>query len=143
VLIKLITPSSPEYPAMLDLRDAVLRKPLGMELDRSSLSDEVNDFLVICMEEDKMLGCVILSLVSGNTLKLRQMAVAEDAQGKGIGSMIVEWAEKLAFEKGYRTIEMHARKYAIPFYEKAGYSAYGEEFNEVGIPHIRMQKQLL
>ena len=37
---------------------------------------------------------------------------------------------------------MHARDTAVPFYEKLGYLCCGEPFEEVGIAHIKMQKQL-
>jgi len=37
---------------------------------------------------------------------------------------------------------MHARKTAIGFYEKSGYSVIGDEFTEVGIPHFEMVKKI-
>jgi hypothetical protein len=37
---------------------------------------------------------------------------------------------------------MHARKTALGFYEKLGYSRQGEEFTEVTIPHYIMEKAL-
>jgi predicted GNAT family N-acyltransferase len=37
---------------------------------------------------------------------------------------------------------MHARKTAVPFYERIGYQVAGEEFLEVGIPHYEMRKLL-
>ncbi|HRK60486.1 MAG TPA: GNAT family N-acetyltransferase, partial [Candidatus Kapabacteria bacterium] len=35
-----------------------------------------------------------------------------------------------------------ARKNVVGFYEKLGYSTYGEEYVEVTIPHINMKKTL-
>jgi predicted GNAT family N-acyltransferase len=37
---------------------------------------------------------------------------------------------------------MHARKSAVGFYEKFGYRISGNEFIEVSIPHIVMEKKL-
>jgi predicted GNAT family N-acyltransferase len=37
---------------------------------------------------------------------------------------------------------MHARKTALGFYEKLGYKAQGEEFEEVTIAHYVMEKAL-
>ncbi len=137
-----ISINTPEYDQMLQLRDDILRKPLGMELDRSRLAADATDFLICCFEEEEMIGCVILSPVNETDLKLRQMAVSKDYQGLGIGREIVGWAEDFAKHKGYKRIEMHARKYAIPFYEKLGYEPFGDEFLEVTIPHYQMRKTL-
>jgi predicted GNAT family N-acyltransferase len=142
VEIKLITTASPIYEKMLDLRDEVLRKPIGLTLDRARLAGESSDFLIVMEIEGQVKGCVILTPASGNTLKLRQMAVAAELQGKGYGSRILSWAENLGRQHQFQSIEMHARKYAVPFYEKAGYRAFGEEFTEVGIPHCKMKKNL-
>jgi predicted GNAT family N-acyltransferase len=142
VRIRCISTADAEYIAMLDLRDEVLRKPLGQRLDRNNLSAEAFDFLVVMEINGIIKGCVILTPISKDILKLRQMAVAGELQGKGMGHKILKWAEELALSKGFVRIEMNARKYAIPFYEKAGYVKYGDEFTEVGIPHYKMKKSL-
>ena len=41
-----------------------------------------------------------------------------------------------------KTIILHARHYAIGFYQKLGYSICSEPFEEVGIEHRVMQKEL-
>jgi len=58
------------------------------------------------------------------------------------GAQIVASAERLAAERGFRRIVLHARETATPFYEKAGYVATGETFVEVTIPHRIMVKPL-
>ena len=70
------------------------------------------------------------------------MAVHAKCQGKGIGESIMLFAEKLALDKGYTKIIMHARDSALGFYEKMGYSITGDMFEEVGLPHHIMQKIL-
>ena len=37
---------------------------------------------------------------------------------------------------------LHARQVAVPFYERLGYSIVGEPFEEVSIPHFKMEKGL-
>jgi GNAT superfamily N-acetyltransferase len=63
-------------------------------------------------------------------------------QGKGIGRALMQFAENLARDHGYRTLTMHARKNAVGFYEKMGYRVKGPEFLEVSIPHYEMEKEL-
>jgi predicted GNAT family N-acyltransferase len=39
-------------------------------------------------------------------------------------------------------ITLHARVVVRGFYEKCGYTAEGTEFEEIGIPHIRMIRRI-
>ena len=84
----------------------------------------------------------MLCPVDNNTLRLRQMAVNNNLQGKGIGASIMSFAENIARDKGYKNMMMHARDSAIGFYEKFGYKVMGDEFIEVNVPHHVMVKPL-
>jgi GNAT superfamily N-acetyltransferase len=70
------------------------------------------------------------------------MAVLNDLQGKGIGRALMNFAENLARDRGYKTLAMHARKNATGFYEKMGYKIASDEFTEVTLPHYVMEKKL-
>jgi ribosomal protein S18 acetylase RimI-like enzyme len=73
---------------------------------------------------------------------MRQVAVAREAQGKKIGTALVEFSEHLAREHGFDKITMHARETAVAFYERLDYERCGERFDEVTIPHWEMRKKL-
>ncbi len=123
------------------LREEVLRQPLGLSLRDEDLSEEAEDITFFaCTDSGEMLGCLMLRPLSTCALKLRQMAVRENAQGQGIGRKLVETAEAYALAKGFYMISLHARQHAIPFYERLGYEAEGATFIEVGIPHRLMKK---
>jgi GNAT superfamily N-acetyltransferase len=98
--------------------------------------------LIAAFEDDDMLGCCMLVEENPETVRLRQMAVLNDLQGKGIGRALMNFAENLARDRGYKTMSMHARKNAVGFYEKMGYSVAGDEFIELTIPHYIMEKKL-
>ena len=70
------------------------------------------------------------------------MAVVSGLQGKGIGKVLLQFAENIARDRGYKKIIMHARKTAVGFYEKLGYKITSNEFEEVTIPHYVMEKTL-
>jgi ribosomal protein S18 acetylase RimI-like enzyme len=70
------------------------------------------------------------------------MAVNSGLQGKGIGRVLMTFAENVARDRGMRRMVMHARKSAIGFYEKLGYRTCSDEFLEVTIPHYEMEKAL-
>ena len=63
-------------------------------------------------------------------------------QGEGIGRELVAYAEKRAKEAGYNKIIMHAMLFVVGFYEKLGYHAEGDVFEEQGITFVKMVKDL-
>lgn len=140
--LKILDYGSPEYRQMVKLRDDILRKPLGLGFTEQELQSEKDNMLIGAFEDEDMLGCCMLVEEAPDTVRLRQMAVLNDLQGKGIGRALMIFAENLARDRGYKNLIMHARKHAIGFYEKMGYKVKGDEFVEVTIPHYVMQKQL-
>ncbi len=140
--LKQIDHGSKEYQQMVNLRMDILRKPLGLGFTKEELDKEKEDILIGAFEEDKMLACCILTKDGDKCVRLRQMAVQNNLQGKGIGASMMIFAETLARDKGFKKLTMHARKTALGFYEKLGYKVSGDEFTEVTIPHYLMEKQL-
>ncbi len=140
--IKIIDHNSPEYKQMVDLRRQILRKPLGLDFTEEELAQEANNILVALFEEDEILGCCMLTKIGEASLKLRQMAIKSGLQGKGVGRVMMQFAENIARDRGYKKMTMHARKTAIGFYEKLGYKVEGNEFEEVTVPHYVMEKAL-
>jgi N-acetylglutamate synthase-like GNAT family acetyltransferase len=121
----------------------VLRRPLGLTFSHDELLKEKDEILIVCMDDGDMLGCCMLVKIDEVTVRLRQMAVAPNLHGKGIGASIINFAENLAKDKGYKTVTMHARDTAIGFYEKFGYNIKGNQFIEVNVHHHVMEKQLV
>ena len=140
--LKIIDHGSPQYQQMVKLRDEVLRKPLGLQFTAEELEEEKEHLLIGAYEDDKLLACCMLVEENSKTVRLRQMAVLKDLQGKGIGKALMLFAENLARDRGYKKITMHARQNAVGFYEKMGYIRMGEEFIEITIPHYLMEKKL-
>lgn len=140
--IKQIDHGTKEYQQMVELRNEILRKPLGLVFDPEELARENEDILIAAFEEDKMLGCCLLTKVDNQCVRLRQMAVQNNLQGKGIGSAMMNYAENVARDAGYNKVIMDARKTAIGFYEKLGYKVTSNEFEEITIHHLIMEKKL-
>jgi predicted GNAT family N-acyltransferase len=141
--LKIIDHGSPEYRLMVDLRTEILRKPLGLTFSPEDLEKEKEDILIGAFDDDRILACCMLTKENEQTCRLRQMAVLNNLQGKGIGASLMHFAEIVARDKGYRTMSMHARKTARGFYEKLGYHVASDEFEEVTIPHYVMEKRLV
>jgi ribosomal protein S18 acetylase RimI-like enzyme len=140
--LKIIDHGTAEYRQMVKLRDDILRKPLGLRFTEDELEAEKDNLLIAAFEEERILGCCMLVEEKPGIARLRQMAVLNDLQGKGIGRALMNFAENIARDRGFKHIRMHARSNAVGFYEKVGYQAIGEPFMEVTIPHFIMEKKL-
>jgi ElaA protein len=63
--------------------------------------------------------------------------------GQGTGSELMDYALKVIPEKmECNRIVMDAQKYAVPFYEKHGFTVTSDEYLEEGIVHVDMCRQL-
>lgn len=131
-----------EFEQMTALRMKVLLDPLGVPRSYINPDREANEYLVGAFDHGQLIGCCILTPSNARTIQLRQMAVEHQAQGRGVGRMIIDFAERFAKEKGFTVLMMHAREVVMEFYTKCGYHISGDRFYEVGISHFKMQKQL-
>ena len=71
-----------------------------------------------------------------------RMAVLSDWRGRGVGEAILRTLLERARERQLPAVELHAQVQAIPFYERAGFSTYGDEYDECGIRHRSMRLEL-
>ena len=74
---------------------------------------------------------------------LQRMAVLDDYQGQGLGSILLKEAEDFAQEQGFKSISLHAQLGALKFYLNNGYQEVGQIFEEAGIQHITVEKSLI
>ncbi|MDP3148056.1 MAG: GNAT family N-acetyltransferase [Ignavibacteria bacterium] len=139
--IKQIAFGGTEHKKEIELRHKILRQPLGLQYTQEQLDSEKDEFHFAAFEGDKLVGCLLMKAIDNKEMKMRQVAVDEDYQGKGVGKALVLFSEKFATEKGFSLITLHARKTAAPFYEKLGYKIVGNEFTEVTLSHFKMKKE--
>ncbi|GBG84821.1 hypothetical protein CBR_g39197 [Chara braunii] len=74
--------------------------------------------------------------------KIGRMAVVKSWRGRGVGSGILQLLMNEARTRGHKEVEVAAQTQAIPFYEKFGFIAYGEEFLDANMPHCWMSADL-
>lgn len=74
--------------------------------------------------------------------RIGRMAVLQAWRGRGVGAAMLNALIQRARELGYPELELHAQTHALGFYERHGFNAFGEEFDEAGIAHRRMRRRL-
>jgi predicted GNAT family N-acyltransferase len=131
------------YQEMVQLRFLVLRKPLGLTYTETDLlkDKDFNLFALQNKDSGTLIACCCLEDLHP-IYRLRQMAVHPDFQQKNWGTVLLSEIETWVKSNAGTEITMHARSYAIPFYQKSNYTIIGDEFLEVGIPHRVMVKSL-
>ena len=142
-IIREVKHGSPEHAATVELRDLVLRKPLGISFPPEELEAEKTFHHIACYRGEKLAGCLVLRPGINGEVQMKQVAVVPDLQRQGIGQAMVEYSEKFARDLGYRRMTLHARETAMVFYEKYGYAKIGDRFIQVTLPHWEMVKDLV
>jgi len=133
---------SREYAAEVELRYRLLRQPLGLWFSPRELEAEESERHFGAFEGRRLVACVVARPLGPGVVQLRQMAVEEDRRGRGVGRLLLDFAEAELAGSGFTEAVLHARETAVGFYEKAGYAVEGEPFEEVTLPHRLMRKRL-
>ncbi|HYH87777.1 MAG TPA: GNAT family N-acetyltransferase [Solirubrobacteraceae bacterium] len=130
-----------EFAAALALREEVFCGEQGVTLagDRDGRDDEALHLVAVA---DGVVGTCRLLVERGGTAKFGRLCVRASARGAGIAAALLDAAEREARAAGARRIGMHAQTDALGLYERAGYTPYGERFDDEGIEHLGMEKQL-
>lgn len=139
-----IAQNSRELEAIIGLRYDILRRPWDQpaatatdDLEHSSINAYMTD------ENDTVIACGRLQQNDDGKGQVRYMAVRGDQQGKGLGSQILRFLEKVAADRGIRMIELQARENAVDFYKKEGYVVAEKSFLLWGqIQHYLMSKEI-
>ena len=132
-----------ELAAALALRVEVFCGEQGVtfEGDRDGLDDEALH-LVAIGDGGRVIGTCRMLIEPGGTARFGRLCVRASARGTGVGAALLSAAEREARAAGARRIGMHAQTGALSLYRRAGYRPYGERFDEEGIEHVGMEKDL-
>ena len=78
-------------------------------------------------------------MITGDDYVIGRVAVLKAHRGRQLGVGIMQALINACHAMGGERQTLHAQLHAQGFYEKLGFTAYGEEFEEAGIPHIAME----
>jgi predicted GNAT family N-acyltransferase len=97
-----------------------------------------------CLHVKALQGCTCIG--TGRLLPngyIGRMCVANEFRNQGIGTLMLENLVQQAQTAGHRQVMLNSQSYAIPFYQRNGFTTDSEEFIEAGIPHRHMVKVLV
>lgn len=138
---KIIEYGSDEYKLCVNLREEILRKPIGLTFTSQEIEQE-KDWIHIAGFKDGRVCATAAIIPEGERAKICRVAVSERLQGNGIGTKIMRYVENYIKKRDYKEIYLHARDTSIPFYLKNHYIEEVEWFTEDTVPHKKLTKGL-
>lgn len=113
--------------------------PEDLEIDQY---EEQSEHFVVYQNENEPIGAGRLRPVSSTEAKVERICVLQEVRGQSIGYQIMDKIENVAQKKGIKTLMLHAQDHAKGFYTRLGYETVSEPFDEAGIVHVKMKKEL-
>lgn len=142
ITFKIISHNTPKYFAAVNLREDILRKPLGLTFAPDEFDKEKDHIQIAGFKDDEVVATAVLVSKGMCIYKMQRVAVKSDLANTGIGSKMMAFCENHARALGAKSIYCHARDSAVSFYLKNGYIAEGNYFIETTIVHLKMIKAL-
>lgn len=129
-----------EIAAIAHIRTQVFQKEQGVsaELEFDGLDADAIQFLAYL--NGKAVATARIREIDANTVKIERLAVLPEYRKQGIGKQLMESALSVSLDKSKAIV--HAQEYIASLYQQLGFEVVGERFNEAGIAHVKMVKQL-
>jgi predicted GNAT family N-acyltransferase len=113
------------------------RVPPALEFD-----DDDDRAVHVIAEADGVVVGTGRVVLNRDSAKIGRMAVLTPWRQRGIGRALLTALLQEAERRGATRAVLHAQVHAIGFYSRAGFIAVGDEFDEAGIPHRKMERAL-
>ena len=135
-----------DSPAKMALAHEIRRKvfieeqhvPEEIELDE----EDHHATHALALLDGKAVGCGRFIAHDTDEIKIGRMAVYKELRGTGIGREILVFLMEEAKCEGFKHAILHAQLTAEGFYLKQGFKPVGEAFQEAGISHRKMERDL-
>ncbi len=114
------------------------RVPEEIEMD----ADDSHAFHALAILDGDPVGCGRMVEQGASEVKIGRMAVIGDFRKTGVGANILRFLIDRARQRGFHRVVLHAQLSAEGFYLKEGFIAVGGVFDEAGIAHRRMERDL-
>jgi predicted GNAT family N-acyltransferase len=125
-----------------DLAYAVRREVFVVEqnVPESLERDEYDPAAVhiVAIDDGNVVGTLRIVFLPEHA-KFGRVAVLRASRGKGIATAMMKAAMTIAADRGESRFYLTSQTDKVPLYEKLGFVAYGDQFDEAGIPHRAMK----
>jgi predicted GNAT family N-acyltransferase len=123
-------------PAIRNIRNAVFTHEQHVDQDLDFDGQDRDAIHVLVAHGKEYVGTGRM-LADGH---IGRLAVLREHRGRGLGAEAVLALVNEAQNRGMRRVYLGAQSHAVGFYEKLGFSVYGDPYVEVNIEHIHMER---
>lgn len=142
LLFKIIQYALPEYKETLQLREDVMRKPLGLLLSAEDIKDDNMRTHIGGYYNGKLVCTCSFKIIHGKIAHIYSVCVKQEFQNRGVGQQLMNFTEKYVKLHGAARLYVEGRKSAKKFYQKCGFSPCGSEYIDMNIQHQDMRKDI-
>ncbi|MCY4560489.1 MAG: GNAT family N-acetyltransferase [Chloroflexi bacterium] len=144
ITVKLIeTPAELEGAFSLRIRVFVGEQGVPADIEVDEADTDPGTVHAVALHNGVIIGTGrLLPDVDGKGPHIGRMAVERDRRRDGIGGQVLNFLEDQGRARGFRQITLHAQEYVKSFYAGHGYREVGDIFEEAGISHREMVKEL-
>ncbi len=137
-----VVESTTEREDAFAVRQTVFVEEQGVdeELEYDEHEDTATHF--VAYDGDEPVGAARLREPKEGLGKVERVAVLESRREQGVGEALMAAVEREAREAGITKLKLHSQTRAKGFYASVGFERRGEEFEEAGIPHVKMYKPI-
>lgn len=108
--------------------------PQEIELD----ADDLTATHVVAIADGEVVGTLRM-IEKPEHLKIGRVAVRRDYRGRGVARQLMDFAMASARASGTTRFYLTAQSDKLGLYERFGFTAFGEEFMDAGMPHREMK----
>lgn len=131
-----------DLAACLALRRTVFIEEQRVPEDREIDGLDDSALHLLATQDGQPIGSARI-LLDGETGKIGRVCVLPQARGTGLGAALIRAAlDVLRVQPGITRAKLGAQTHALGFYEKLGFTAYGLVYDDAGIPHRDMTRDL-
>jgi len=124
---------------IMGVRQAVFVEEQNVPPELEQDGKDPGMYHVLAVQSGKAVGTARMSR-DGH---IGRVAVLKSMRGRGIGALLMKELERQALNAGIHSLHLNAQVHAKSFYSALKYIEEGEIFEEAGISHIHMKKNLI
>jgi len=138
---KLVTGDA-ELQQAFEVRRQVFVREQGISEDLVFDEHDKEALHMVVKDGQEVIGSARVQFLTDNQAKLERMAVLKRYRRKGIGKEMLLFLDTVWKDKQVQQVIVHAQLEVVPFYKLCGFNEMGLPFQEAGIIHIKMRKQV-
>ncbi|WP_417616040.1 GNAT family N-acetyltransferase [Oceanisphaera sp.] len=136
--VTLVPYDTEHQPQIRAIREAVFMQEQGVSPELEFDGLDASAMHVLAVVDGEYVGTGRM-LDDGH---IGRIAILRNYRGLGLGAKVVQTLVAEASRLGYPRVYLGAQTHAVDFYAKLGFTPYGDEFMDAGIPHLSMEKSL-